>query len=49
MCSTSSSSFTPNNQGEWQHAFSFDKQTLSLIVIPAPDKKQVKFTIRVGQ
>ena len=49
MRSTSSSSFTPDNQGEWQHAISFDKQTLSLIVVPAPDKKQVKFTIRVGQ
>jgi hypothetical protein len=49
MRSTSSSSFTPDNQGEWQQAISFDKQTLSLIVVPAPDKKQVKFTIRVGQ
>ena len=49
MCSTSSSSFTPDNQGEWQHAISFDKQTLRIIVVPAPGKKQVRFTIRVGQ
>jgi hypothetical protein len=49
MRSTSSSSFTPNNQGEWQHAISFDKQTLGIIAVPAPDNKQVKFTIRVGQ
>ncbi|HEX7576926.1 MAG TPA: hypothetical protein VF430_02685, partial [Verrucomicrobiae bacterium] len=49
MRSTSSSSFTPDNQGESQHAISFDKQTLRIIVVPAPDKKQVRFTIRVGQ
>jgi hypothetical protein len=49
MRSTSSSSFTPDNQGEWQHGISFDKQNLRIIVVPAPDKKQVKFTIRVGQ
>ena len=47
MRSTSSSSFTPNNQGEWQHAISFDKRTLSIIVVPMPDKKQVKFTVQI--
>ena len=49
MRSTSSSSFTPNNKGEWEHAISFGRQTLNLIVVPAPDKQQVKFTMRVGQ
>ena len=49
MRSTSSSSFTPDNKGEWQHGISFDKRSLNLVVVPAPDKKQVKFTIRVGQ
>ena len=47
MRSTSSSSFTPDNQGEWQHAISFDKQTLRIIVVPMPDKKQVKFTVQI--
>jgi len=48
MRSTSSSSFIPNNEGEWQTSVSFDKKTLSLIVVPASDKKQVKFTIRMS-
>jgi hypothetical protein len=49
MHSTSSSSFTPDNKGEWRHAISIDNQTLNILVVPAPDKKQVKFTVRVGQ
>ena len=49
MRSTSSSSFTPDNKGERQYGITFDKQTLSFIAVPAPDKKQVEFTIRVGQ
>jgi hypothetical protein len=49
MRSTSYSSFTLDNKGEWQHGISFDKQTLRIIAVPMPDKKQVKFTIRVGQ
>ena len=47
MRSTSSSSFTPNNKGEWQHAISIGSQTLKITAIPAPEKQQVKFTVQV--
>jgi hypothetical protein len=49
MRSTFSSSFTPDNKGEWRHAIIFDKQMLNILGVPASDKKQVKFTVRVGQ
>lgn len=49
MRSTSSSSFTPNTDDEWHHAITFEKQTLNIAAVPAPDQKQVKFTIGVGQ
>jgi hypothetical protein len=47
MRSASSGSFTPSYKGEWEHAISFDKQTLRIIAIPALDKKQVKFTVQI--
>jgi hypothetical protein len=49
MRSTSSSSFTANQNGGWHHAITSEKQTLNITVVPMPDQKQVKFTIGVGQ
>ncbi|HEX5398651.1 MAG TPA: hypothetical protein VFY06_06325, partial [Verrucomicrobiae bacterium] len=47
MRSTSSSSFTPNNKGEWQHAITIGQQTVKIVAIPVPDQQQVKFTIQI--
>lgn len=47
--SSSWSSFDLTSGRDWRHSFTFDKQTLNVIAVPAPGKKQVKFTIRVGQ
>src|SRR5208283_2424915 len=47
--SSSWSSFDLTNRGDWQHSFTFGKETLNIIAVPAPGRKQVKFTIQAGQ
>jgi AraC-like DNA-binding protein len=47
--SSSWSSFTLSNQGDWQNAFTFDEQTLKCTAVPLPDKKQVHFSIQIGR
>ena len=46
--SSSWSSFDLTSRGDWQHSFTFDKQTLNITAVPAPGRKQVKFTIQAG-
>ena len=45
--SSSWSSFIPTARGDWQHAFTYDRQTVNIVAVPLPDQKRVRFTIQV--
>lgn len=47
--SSSWSNFTLNSRGGWEQSFTFNEQTLKITVVPQPEAKRVKFSIRAGQ